>query len=209
MGVFNAIWPHVGAWPTDVSLDSDIADINSTLWTGNTAAFLEEARRLRDKEAARKLSAETKSQIYLAALLAIVPVMISLTGKDGILGDLKFERYYDVAAFVCMVISIIYGVGAFSSAFRSLRVQAFHRVDVEDLVCKAGRQLDEEYIIKEILKSVRYDRSSVNQKVSYVRVTRSHILLMSGFLLAALFFVALFPRFLEIGSLLSAAVCGP
>jgi hypothetical protein len=209
MGVLNAIWPHVGAWPADESLDSDIADINSTVWTDSTTAFLEETRRLRDKEAARKSSAETKSQIYLAALLAIVPVMISLTGKDGILGDLKFERYYDVAAFVCMVISIIYGVGAFSSAFRSLRVQAFHRVDVEDLVGKAGRQLDEEYIIKEILKSVRYDRSSVNQKVSYVRVAHSHILLMSGFLLSALLFVALLPRFLEIGSLLSAAVCNP
>ncbi|MCB5411224.1 hypothetical protein [Pseudogemmobacter faecipullorum] len=209
MGVCNAIWPHVGAWPKDETLDSDISEINNTVWTNNTAAFLEEARRLRDKETARKSSAETKSQIYLAALLAIVPVIISLTGKDGILGVLKFERYYDVAAFVCMVISIIYAFGAFSSAFRSLRVQAFHRVDVGDLVGKADRKLDEEYIIKEILKSVRHDRSSVNQKVSYVRVTHSHMLLMSGFLLAALFFVVLLPRLVEIGSLLSAAICGP
>lgn len=106
---------------------------------------------MRDIETARKSAAEIKSQIYLAALIAITPVVVSLADKDAVLGGLNFARWYDILGFFFLAMATIYGCGAFVSSFLALSVRSYNRIDVEDFIGDPKKSFDEEHLTKEIL----------------------------------------------------------
>lgn len=189
MGLIRFIWPHVGTFPPDSKLEIDLNKIRDANWEGDTASFLDEARRLRDIETARKSSAETKSQIYLAALFALIPILVSLTEHKALKGIVEFDEWYQIAGFILFVVGLLYGVGAFVSSFRALAVRAYNRVDVDDIV-KASSRKD---LTKEILKSVRLDRLSVNHKISFVIVTHELVFRMALCQLSALALIVFSP----------------
>jgi Ca2+/H+ antiporter len=193
--ILDFIWPHVGKMPDDETLNDDLAYIDTVSWGGDAATLLEEARRLRDTETARQMSAETKSQIFLAALLALIPVLVSLTEHDAFKEVLKSSYWYAITAFGMFILGIAYGVGAFVSSFRALSVRGYHRVDLDEFVAGSKKVNPVEYLAKEILKSVRSDRSNINHKIGYVIVTHQLLFRMAGALLLALTLVVLVPKF--------------
>ncbi len=186
MKIFDIIWPYVGQMPSDASLIDDIEQINAASWGDETTTFLDEARRLRDIETDRKTAAETKSQIYLAALFALITILISLTEHEALKGIMAFSFWYQTVGFIFFFAGIFYGIGALVSSFRALTVKAYHRVDVDEIVSSGTAEAPLEHITKEILKSVRQDRSSINHKISYVIVTYQLTLRMALCLLALL-----------------------
>lgn len=192
--IFQFVWPTLGETPTDESLDSDINEIKEASWEKDEQAFLDEARRLRDIETSRKNSADIKGQIYLAALLALIPILISLTEHSLFKEVLDFSGWQDFGAFALFMLAILYGIGAFANALKTLRVKVFHRVDVVDLARGAKENEPIEYLTKEILKSVRHDRSAVNQTVSFVLLTQKHIFRMAVLLLMVVFVAGLVPK---------------
>ena len=193
MSTLAFLWPHVGKMSPDDSLAVELSKIDAASWGGNSATFLDEARRLRDVETGRKNAAETKSQIYLAALLALIPILVSLTQSEALGGIMAFDTWYRVSSFILFALGLTYGIGAFVSAFHALTVRAYHRVDVEEIV-KIGLSDDPiGDLTKEILRSVRRDRQSVNHKVSYVAVTHQLLFRMALSLLLALTLITFAP----------------
>lgn len=186
MIILDFMWPHVGKAQDDTTMYDDLEKINAASWGDNTATFLDEARRLRDVETGRKNSAETKSQIYLAALLALIPILVSLTENDALSGIMTLDDWYSIVGFVLFVIGLAYGIGAFVSSFRALTVRAYHRVDVREIVASGSSEDSLGYLTKEILRSVRRDQQIVNHKVSHVVVTHQLLFRMALFLLLAL-----------------------
>jgi len=204
---FDLIWPHVGKFYDDKNLKSDLKEIEQITWEkGSAAIYLEEARRLRDTETSRKNSADTKSQIYLAALLAIIPILVSLTEPDGVMGKLDYSQWYVVIGFFSFLLGIVYGIGAFISSFRALSVRAYNRIDVDSFL-KKTENAPEEQLAKDILKSVRLDREIVNNKISHVIVAHELLFRMALSIVFALMVIAVVPKVIEILSLFKMAIC--
>jgi len=208
MKILDFIWPHVGRMPQDKTLDDDLSKISAATWGDKTATFLEEARRLRDIETGRQRSAETKSQIYLAALLALIPILVSLTEHDALKGVMAFDTWYGVVGFILFILGLTFGVGGFVSSFRALTVRAYHRVDVNEIV-KSGTSEDSlGDLTKQVLRTVRKDRSNVNHKISYVVVTHQLVFRMAFSLLLALVLITFAPNLGAFFDMLKTAVCG-
>lgn len=186
MNVKGFIWPYVGSMPVDDTLKDDLDMIKAASWGNDTPAFLDEARRLRDIETSRKTSAETKSQIYLAVLLALIPILVSLTESNALKGIMNFSIWYQITGFILFVLGIAYGIGAFIASFRALTVRAYHRIDVDEIISSGATKAPLENITKKILETVRRDRSNINFKISYVIVTHALIFRMALLLLLAL-----------------------
>ncbi|QIR85112.1 hypothetical protein [Paracoccus sp. AK26] len=186
MNIDQLLWPHVSAMHPDRNLRDDLDRITRASWRGQAGVALEEARRLRDVETSRKVSAETKGQIYLGALLALIPIIVSLTEKEFIKEIFTFSAWYHYCGALLFFAAVIYGVGGFVSAFRSINVGNFNRVDVDELVASASAPDPQEYLVKELLKSVRCDRQAVNHKISYVIVTQQLVFRMALFFMLSL-----------------------
>lgn len=207
MSLTDFFWPHVGKIVLDETLMDDLNQIDSASWGNDTGTFLEEARRLRDTENNRKAAAETKSQIYLAVLLALIPILVTLTEHDALKGIMEFSAWHQIVGVILFAISILYGAGAFISSFRALTVQAYHRVDVNEIVSSGTTPAPMESITKEILKSVRHDRNSINQKISYVIVTHQLVFRMATLLVIVLLLITFGPKFHDIFSSLKGIIC--
>lgn len=204
MSLADFIWPCAGKIALDETQRDDLYKIDSASWGNDVAVFLEEARRLRDIETNRKAAAETKSQIYLAALLALIPIFVTLSEHDALKGIMEFSVWYQVVGFILFALGITYGAGAFFSSFRALTVQAYHRIDVDEIVSSGATEIPMENITKEILKSVRRDRNVINQKISYVIVTHQLIFRMAALLLLSLLLITIGPKFTEVIQLVKA-----
>ncbi len=201
-------WPYVGKMPPDETIKGDLEKIAAASWGEDTATFLDEARRLRDAETGRKNAAETKSQIYLAALLALIPILVSLTESDALKGIMTFDTWHRIVGFVLFILGLAYGIGAFVSSFRALTVGAYHRVDVEEIVNSGASEEPLGDLTKDILRSVRRDRQNVNRKVSYVIVTHQLLFRMALLLLLALGLVTFAPPASDLFEAVKSALCG-
>ena len=208
MKILDFIWPHVGKMPPDETQTDDLENIAAASWGENTATFLDEARRLRDVETGRKNAAETKSQIYLAALLALIPILVSLTENAALKGIMAFDTWYRIVGFVLFILGLAYGIGAFVSSFRALTVGTYHRVDVGEIVNSGASKDPLGDLTKDILRSVRQDRQSVNHKVSYVIVTHQLLFRMALLLLLALGLVTFASPASDLFEALKSALCG-
>jgi len=208
MSILEFIWPRVGKMRGDTTVERDLEKIDSAFWGNNTAAFLDEARRLRDVETGRKNAAETKSQIYLAALLALIPILVSLTENDTLMGMRALDNWYSIVGLIFFALGLVYGIGAFVSSFRALTVRAYHRVDVGEIVAKGSSEDPLGDLTKEILKSVRRDRQNVNHKVGYVVVTHQLLFRMALFLLLALAVITFAHPLSNLFSTLDLGPCG-
>ena len=207
MSLIDLVWPHAGKESEDTYLEGDISQIDTATWGDETIVFLDEARRLRDVENSRKTTAETKSQIFLAALFALIPILITLTEHSAFKGTMVFSFWYQTVGFILFCVGIIYGIGAFTSSFRALQVSAHHRVDFGEIVSSGRKKSPSEHITKEILKSVRRDRSNINHKISYVIVTQKLAFRMALFFLAALTLITIVPHFDTMIAALKSRVC--
>lgn len=177
--ILDIVWPILNDF-TDaekeemkVSLENDNNIIKSTNWLTETDVALEEARRLNDAEMDRRKNAETKAGVYLAAVTALSPVLVSLlTG----LWDDKSPLLLNIVSTILFVLAVIYLFYAGIWAFRTLKISSFHRVDVINLSTSWKKKKPSAALVKQLLQVVRFNREGVNKKVTCIIMTHEFLL---------------------------------
>ena len=149
-------------------------------------SILEEARRLALSEEERRKSADTKAAIYLAILAAVIPLSATLI-KDLPTSFRTFEYWQLVIQIGLFVWTMCYLLAAGIWAFRTIQVSVQHRVDVDELVKLSNQKQVDVALCKEILKSVRNNRDTVNEKIS--RMIMAHRFLKHMFVSFILFLI--------------------
>ncbi|NQY82677.1 MAG: hypothetical protein HRT36_06630 [Alphaproteobacteria bacterium] len=203
---FKFIWPTLGncddkETENDIKIikEDGIQFIKDSTWKNKPEIFLEEARRLRDNESARRASAETKGKIYLGATLALISVGFSvsdLTTFKHLFTNLNTGTNFSSGFFVLGF--IIYSVSTLFFAFEILKVSSYRRVDIKEIVKAAKSNKPFDRLIREILLSVRWDRTTINQKIGLVRVTEGHFKRMVFMFIVGLFLWGIWPQIKEI-----------
>ncbi|QHP80884.1 hypothetical protein EO763_13615 [Pectobacterium odoriferum] len=161
------------------NLNRDILRIKSTDWSENSDLALDEAKKLNELENQRRGSADSKAAIYLTAITALAPVLVSLI--PGIISNGKNPKVIDFLSFIIFFYAMINLLRAALWAFDTLKVSASNRVDVIDLTKIWDiKSFHKEKLIKENLFTVRRNRDGVNKKVTCIKMT--HELLLRTFL---------------------------
>lgn len=176
----------------------DILKIKEAGWSGNSELALEEAKKLIELEGQRRGSADSKAAIYLAAITALAPVLVSLI--PGILSNDKNNITIVAVSFLLLFYAIISLFRAALWAFETLKVSASNRVDIADLVkiWEAGSDKHREKLTIENLYSVRKNREGVNRKVTCIKMTHELILRTFFAFIFLLFIQTLSSLFYEI-----------
>lgn len=147
-------------------------------------SILEEARWLALSEEERRKSADTKATIYLAVLTAVIPLSATLI-KDLPTSFRTFE-YWQLGILIGLFVwTMCYLLAAGIWAFRTIQVSVQYRVDVDELVKLSNHNQVDAALCKEILKSVRNNRDTVNEKIS--RMIMAHKFLVRMFVSFILF----------------------
>ena len=113
-------------------LDNDILNIKNTDWNNESELALDEAKKLNELENQRRLGAESKAAIYLTAITALAPVLVSLV--PGIISSDKNNAFVNFLSFAIFVYALANLLRAALWAFNTLKVSASNRIDTIDLV---------------------------------------------------------------------------
>lgn len=113
-------------------LDNDILNIKNTDWNNESELALDEAKKLNELENQRRLGAESKAAIYLTAITALAPVLVSLV--PGIISSDKNNAFVNFLSFAIFVYALANLLRAALWAFNTLKVSASNRIDTVDLV---------------------------------------------------------------------------
>lgn len=161
-------------------LDNDILIIKNTDWTNESELALDEAKKLNELENQRRVGAESKAAIYLTAITALAPVLVSLV--PGIISSGGNNAFVDFLSFAIFVYALSNLLRAALWAFNTLKVSASNRIDTIDLVRIWGGAGDayKKNLIVENICAVRKNRDGVNRKVTCIKMT--HELLLRTFL---------------------------
>jgi len=159
----------------------------------NAATLLDECRRIRDIETRRKNITEAKAQIYLAALLAMIPILISITGHDKFVTASAFKTWIEILGLAFFFMGIFSGIIAFIYAFRALHTAGYNRLSVEE-ICTIGKNANAiDDLIINILVTVRDDMETINKKVECIKRTQISVTFMAVFELVSLVLIVFFP----------------
>ncbi|MGM7756766.1 hypothetical protein [Yersinia enterocolitica] len=170
------------------NLDTDISNIKNANWNENCELAFDEAKKLNELENQRRGSADSKAAIYLTAITALTPVLVSLI--PGVISNDKNCIIVVISSFIIFVYALINLLRAALWAFDTLKVSASNRVDINDLVNLWGLGSDKhkEKLTIENLCSVRKNRDGVNRKVTCIKMTHE-LLLRTFFAFVLLLFV--------------------
>ena len=167
------------------SNEKAIAQIERAHWEP-IDSVLEEARRLVLREEERRKSADTKATIYLAVLTAVIPLSAALI-KDFSNFFLTFGDWQLVILVPLFLLAMCYLLAAGIWAFRTIQVSVQYRVDVDELIKLDHHSQIDVALCREILKSVRNNRDTANEKIS--QMTMAHKFLKRMFVLFVLLLI--------------------
>lgn len=169
----DVFWPTLEK-PTPVELAddnaseaTDIAAARAGAWTLNPELAVEEARRLADLEEDRRRATENKASTYLLFAAAMAAALIPFL--PGILEGKTGSAPRSLIAFI-LIVAALYLMAAGMWAFRTLRVGAYHRLDVAELTEIWRHEHPRRALIGDILASARMNYRAVNEKVSCIKM---------------------------------------
>jgi hypothetical protein len=143
----------------------DVEAIESLTFPGDIpTAVTEEAQRLHREEDDRRRGADARASTYLLVVGALVPL---LTYLEGTVWGQSFGPAPRWLSLVVLGLAVLYLIGAGRWALHTLRVGAYHRVDVGDVV--KATQIPETSsltLLKQGLIATRRNRGPVNDKIS-------------------------------------------
>lgn len=172
-------------WPTlaKPSLEEQLEDkdkqrlgadaIDAGTWTADPMLFLEEARRLYDEEDGRRKVADSKGTTYLLLFGALIPVLAYFAGKiwEGKAGPAPI-----LCVLVIFVLVIIYSLGLVWWAFKTMSLQAYHRIgpaEIAQLTSGQGRSQAKrvhQFFIRSYLKNTLYNAKVNNDRLSFLKM---------------------------------------
>lgn len=172
-------------WPTLVPLTPDQvvandqmragwkASVNNGNWDSASDVALEEARRMYDAEQERRKGADTKAGVYLAAVTALIPVLVSLLPS---LWNDKTSKALGAISLTIFALAVAYVLRAGYSAFCVLQVRSAHTVGADDISRCWSIQQPTANLAKCIAIKVIENYTGNNAKVSHIKLAHDYLL---------------------------------
>lgn len=171
-------------------ISSIIDSVNDGDWSDHSEVALEEARRIYDAEVDRKKGADTKAGIYLAAITALIPVLVSLIATLWGEQTPKALGLISLFIFAC---AVTYLLRAGYWAFNTLKVKGFSQVGPQQISACWRKPNPPEALAKKLSLAVISNYEQTNRKIDCILMT--HVLLIRTFVAFALLltFQAIWP----------------
>ena len=149
------------------------ASVNNGNWDLQSEIALEEARRMYDAEQERRRGADTKAGVYLAAVTALIPVLVSLLPT---LWSDKTSKALGALSLAVFALAVAYVLRAGYSAFCVLRVSNAHMVGADDISRCWSTQQPAASLAKSIAVKVIENYPGNNAKVSHIKLAHDYLL---------------------------------
>jgi len=181
MGWFDRdiLWPTlVPPSPAQIAANNQMRDrwkasVSNGDWNAQSEVALEEARRMYDAEQERRKGADTKAGVYLAAVTALIPVLVSLLPS---LWSDKTNRVLGAISLIVFALAVIYVLRAGYSAFCVLRVSAANTVGANDISQSWSTAQPVASLAKNIALKVIDNYPGNNAKVSHIKLAHDYLL---------------------------------
>ncbi|WP_207877814.1 hypothetical protein [Pseudomonas sp. 32_A] len=172
-------------WPTIISLSpaEQAADsawkqqigesVQEGDWTTESDVVLDESRRLFDAEVDRRKGADAKAGIYLAAITALIPVLVSLLPT---LWSGKFSKWLSVVGLLLFGLAVAFLLSAGAWAFKTLKVAGFAQLGPGELASTWKEGSPKASLAKQLARAVLHNYSLVNEKVTGIKMTHEFLL---------------------------------
>ena len=149
------------------------SSVRASDWTEDSEVALEESRRLFDAEVDRRKGADAKAGIYLAAITALIPVLVSLLPT---LWSDKSSKWLGCLGLIAFGWAVAYLLGAGAWAFRTLQVAGFSVLGPGELVRSWKKSSPKAALAKQLSNAVLYNYPLVNRKVTGIKMTHEYLL---------------------------------
>ncbi|MCP1463359.1 MULTISPECIES: hypothetical protein [unclassified Pseudomonas] len=177
-------WLH-WVWPTLIPLSptqqaEDVewkqgiaASVQAGDWSTDSDVVLDESRRLFDAEVDRRKGADAKAGIYLAAITALIPVLVSLL--PALWSD-KSSKWLGCIGLVLFGLAVAFLLRAGAWAFRTLKVAGFAQLGPGELANTWKESSPKAGLAKQLARAVLHNYSLVNEKVTGIKMTHEYLL---------------------------------
>lgn len=173
------MWPNLVPLTSEEQVEDDerarllASSVQASNWSKESEVVLEESRRLFDAEVDRRKGADAKAGIYLAAITALIPVLVSLLPT---LWSDKSSKWLGCLGLFIFVWAIAYLLRAGAWAFRTLQVAGFAQLGPGELVKSWNKKTPKAALAKQLSSAVLYNYPLVNRKVSGIKMTHEYLL---------------------------------
>ncbi|NBA82303.1 hypothetical protein GVN15_16805 [Pseudomonas putida] len=149
------------------------ASVRDGDWTTDSEVVLEESRRLFDAEVDRRKGADAKAGIYLAAITALIPVLVSLLPT---LWSDKSSKWLGCVGLMLFAFAVAFLLSAGAWAFRTLKVAGFAQLGPGELATTWKESSPRAGLAKQLARAVLHNYSLVNEKVTGIKMTHEYLL---------------------------------
>lgn len=173
------MWPSLIPLTSEEQVEDDewarqlASSVQASNWSKDSEVVLEESRRLFDAEVDRRKGADAKAGIYLAAITALIPVLVSLLPT---LWSDKSSKWLGCLGLFIFVWAVAYLLRAGAWAFRTLQVAGFAQLGPGELVKSWNKKTPKAALAKQLSSAVLHNYPLVNRKVSGIKMTHEYLL---------------------------------
>lgn len=173
------MWPSLVPLTSEEQVEDDewarllASSVQASNWSKDSEVVLEESRRLFDAEVDRRKGADAKAGIYLAAITALIPVLVSLLPT---LWSDKSSKWLGCLGLFIFIWAAAYLLRAGAWAFRTLQVAGFAQLGPGELVKSWNKKTPKAALAKQLSSAVLHNYPLVNRKVSGIKMTHEYLL---------------------------------
>lgn len=142
-------------------------------WSKDSEVALDEARRLFDAEIDRRKGADAKAGVYLAAITALIPVLVSLLPT---LWSDRASKVLGLALLFIFAWAVAYLLRAGGWAFRTLKVAGFTQLGPGEIASSWKKADPKEQLAKQLSLAVLANYRLVNRKIDGIKMTHEYLL---------------------------------
>lgn len=159
--------------PQERWLQSQRAKVDQGSWSEKSNVALEEARRIFDAEQERRRGADSKAGLYLAAITALMPILVTVFPG---LWDEQDNKAMSVTLLVIFICALIYLMRAGLWALQTIKTSAAAQLGAGDIADCFSSDRPEEQLVRQLLNAVIYNYNGTNQKISCIKMTHEYLL---------------------------------
>ncbi|WP_057414571.1 hypothetical protein [Pseudomonas cannabina] len=173
------LWPVLVEMTPDDKAENDqwmrgmASSVKEGNWSKDSDVALDEARRLFDAEVDRRKGADAKAGVYLAAITALIPVLVSLLPT---LWNDKASKVLGLALLFIFACAVAYLLRAGGWAFKTLKVSGFTQLGPGELASSWKKADPRERLAKQLSLAVLTNYPLVNKKIDGIKMTHEYLL---------------------------------
>lgn len=173
------LWPVLVEMTPDDKAENDqwmrgmASSVKEGNWSKDSDVALDEARRLFDAEVDRRKGADAKAGVYLAAITALIPVLVSLLPT---LWNDKASKVLGLALLFIFAWAVAYLLRAGGWAFKTLKVSGFTQLGPGELASSWKKADPRERLAKQLSLAVLTNYPLVNKKIDGIKMTHEYLL---------------------------------